>query len=247
MKAELIKLGLTNNEATIYLALLDSGLTTAGTLINKTKLHSNIVYFNLEKLKEKGLVSHILIKKVMHFEVTESTELYEFIKSKKREILKKEELVKKLLPEIEKRRNITKKNYKAVIYSGIPGLKTAMNSIAKKEKDYVLFSSGKGLDLATGKHFRKQWHKKLDESKVKGKVLISENMRGYLKINSSKELTEIKHLPKGHEQNATILVCDNLILNFIWSQEPIVVLIQSIETAETYKYYFDYLWEIAKY
>ncbi|MBI5391010.1 hypothetical protein HZB02_05975 [Candidatus Woesearchaeota archaeon] len=56
----LLKLGLNKNEAKVYLKLLAHGSSTAGNLIKATGFHRNIVYDNLEKLVDKGLVSFIL-------------------------------------------------------------------------------------------------------------------------------------------------------------------------------------------
>ena len=98
MEKNLMRLGLTENEAKVYLALLEIGSTSAGEIIKKTKLHRNIVYDNLEKLIEKGLVSFVLIKNIKHFEVNSSHELWDFIDKQKEEVLEKEVLIKKILP-----------------------------------------------------------------------------------------------------------------------------------------------------
>jgi len=56
---EFIDLGFNRNEAKVYLALARYGHATANEIIKATKFHKNIVYDNLEKLIDKGLVSYI--------------------------------------------------------------------------------------------------------------------------------------------------------------------------------------------
>lgn len=54
------EIGLQPHEAEIYLALLRSGKSTAGPLVTSTKLHRQIVYTALERLENRGIVSHTL-------------------------------------------------------------------------------------------------------------------------------------------------------------------------------------------
>ncbi len=48
-------LGLSEAEARVYLALLETGSTLAGPIIKKTGLHRGTTYQILQRLKEKGL------------------------------------------------------------------------------------------------------------------------------------------------------------------------------------------------
>lgn len=50
LEKQLQKLGFSDNEAKVYLALLEIGFTTTGAVIKKTGLHRNIVYETLDKL-----------------------------------------------------------------------------------------------------------------------------------------------------------------------------------------------------
>lgn len=53
-------IGLTRSESEVYIALLRIGRTTAGPIIRNTGLHRQIVYTALERLEDRGLVSHVL-------------------------------------------------------------------------------------------------------------------------------------------------------------------------------------------
>jgi len=133
MISELTKLGLTLNEAKVYFALLNLGSTNAGEIIKKTKLHRNIVYDNLEKLIEKGLVGFVLIKNIKHFEVASSEELKEYVNRKREEILNEEKIMKELLPQIEKLKISSERKQEATIFRGKKGLKT----ISKSHREIV--------------------------------------------------------------------------------------------------------------
>ncbi|MBU2442745.1 MAG: helix-turn-helix domain-containing protein, partial [Nanoarchaeota archaeon] len=53
-------LGLSEAEAKVYLALLETGSTLAGPIIKKTGLHRGTTYQILQRLIEKGLVSYVI-------------------------------------------------------------------------------------------------------------------------------------------------------------------------------------------
>ena len=55
----LVELGFNKNEAIVLLALLKVGKSDANQIIKATKFHKNIVYDNLEKLIDKGLITFI--------------------------------------------------------------------------------------------------------------------------------------------------------------------------------------------
>ena len=58
--ADLEKLGLNKNEAKVYFGLLKKGQATASELVKSVGVHRNIIYDNLEKLIDKGLVSYVV-------------------------------------------------------------------------------------------------------------------------------------------------------------------------------------------
>ena len=51
------KIGLTNSEIKVYLALIDTGASTVGPITSKSKVASSKTYELLDKLIEKGLVT----------------------------------------------------------------------------------------------------------------------------------------------------------------------------------------------
>jgi len=239
MKEELRKLGLTENETKVYLALLELGSTNAGSVIKKTKLHRNIVYDNLDKLVEKGLVSFVTIKNIKHFETTSSKELKEYIEKEKETILEKESIVKKILPEIDSIRSSKDRKQEATVFKGKKGLKTILEEITKT-KELLVFGTGWGMKETLG-HYYEQWHLRLRRNKIKAKILLPRNRKGlFLKPFNAKYLPEENIIP------STIAVYGERVLNIIWGEEPIAVLIISDKAAESYKNYFKLLWKIAK-
>ncbi|MBU1199737.1 MAG: hypothetical protein KKF46_05625 [Nanoarchaeota archaeon] len=240
MKEELKKLGLTENETKVYLALLELGSTNAGQIIKKIKTHRNIVYDNLDKLIEKGLVSFVTIKNIKHFEATSSGELKEYIEKQKEEILNKEKIADKIIPNIDKLRISAERKQEATIFKGKKGLKTILEEMTKTKDEILVFGTGWGMRETVGSYYE-QWHLKLKQNKIKAKILLPKINRGlFLKPFIAKYLSEINIMP------STIAVYEDKVLNIVWGEEPIAVLIISDKASESYRHYFNMLWKIAK-
>ncbi|MCX6741659.1 MAG: helix-turn-helix domain-containing protein [Candidatus Pacearchaeota archaeon] len=94
------KLGLTENQAKVYLALLRLGSVTAGIIIKETGLHRAYVYEILEKLMDKGLVSHVIQAQRKYFEAANPKKFLEMISEEKQNIQEKEQEIKKNPPSV---------------------------------------------------------------------------------------------------------------------------------------------------
>ena len=95
IKEILKNVGLGSNEASVYLLLLESGLTPAGQLIKKSLLHRNIVYTALDKLVAKKYASMLSQKGINLYRALEPERVIADIK----ETLKQAE---QILPELKK-------------------------------------------------------------------------------------------------------------------------------------------------
>src|SRR3712207_8461596 len=67
MIQELTQLGLTDGEARVYLSLLKIGLSKVGPIVRDSHVSYSKIYDVLERLGIKGLVSHVIIDDVKHF------------------------------------------------------------------------------------------------------------------------------------------------------------------------------------
>lgn len=239
MLDELMRLGMGRNEARVYLALLDTGRTNAGAIIKKTKLHRNIVYDNLEKLIDKGLVSFVLIKNIKNFEIASSKDLEDWIEEQKKEVLEKEKTLEKILPEIDKRRTEIENKQEATIFKGKKGLINVLD-MTTKTKELFVFGTGWGLKETTGT-YNDLWYVKLKKNKVKVKILLPKTRRAKYPL-----VLNVRYLDEEHTIPSTTAVFDDKVLTIIWGKDPTAVLIKSEDVAKLYKNYFKVLWKIVK-
>src|SRR3989344_4358054 len=97
---DLERLGLNRNEAKVYYALLLKGEATAQELVKSLGVYRNIVYDNLEKLKEKGLVSFINIGPKRKFIAEKPEAILDLLESRQQDLNKKVKTAKEMLPVI---------------------------------------------------------------------------------------------------------------------------------------------------
>src|SRR3989338_6519603 len=96
--ALLEKIGLSKGEISVYLALLRLGQTTAGKIVDESKVTRSKIYDILERLKNKGLVSYITKNATKHFSAASPNNIIEYLNKKEQEIQEEKKTVLELLP-----------------------------------------------------------------------------------------------------------------------------------------------------
>src|SRR3989338_978218 len=118
------EIGLSQNEARIYEALLQLGETSVQKISLKSKVHRRNAYDSLAKLIEKGLVSEVFIKGEKHFKAQPPQRLLSLLKEK-------EEMVQKELSGMQAKYEALEEKEEAYVYKGIEGVKNYLNDILK--------------------------------------------------------------------------------------------------------------------
>jgi sugar-specific transcriptional regulator TrmB len=78
----LTQIGLTESEIKVYFALLELETSTIGPIVDKAKVQESKIYYLLERLKEKGLVSFVIKNNVKHFQAADPKNLVRIISDK---------------------------------------------------------------------------------------------------------------------------------------------------------------------
>ncbi len=238
------KLGFNKNEAIVYLALIELGIANAHDLISKTKFHKNIVYDNLEKLIDKGLVTFILEGKKKVFQISSSKNLIEFFEEKEKEILKKKEFAKKIVKEIDKTTKSVKEKQEARIYKGIRGIKSFYNETLDGS-DYIVFGAPHQSIEIMGETFWRNYNLKRNNKKIKVRMIFNPSIKDYGNTILDK-FTEVKYFDKNFEPQTETHVQNNKVGIIVWTKEPILFLIENKDVASSYKKFFEDMWKSAK-
>lgn len=238
------KIGLTGNEISVYLALLEIGSSTTGDIIKKSHLHSSRVYECLEKLQSKGLVSYVVKANRKYFEATNPERLIDYLEEKQKNIEEEKSEVKKIIPELVAKHKITKSIQEANIYSGYKGIRSLLNNLLQELKyggEYYVFGAEGGMRDVLGPYFT-LYQKQKAKFKIKSKVIFGEKARKTKLLEEYKG--DSRFIPSEFSSPTDTFIYDDKIIIFIWNEKPpFAVLIKNKSAAESYKNYFKVLWK----
>ena len=243
------KIGLTESEIKVYLALLKLGTSSKGSLIKESKIAHSKIYEITDKLIDKGLCSTITKNGIKYFMGASPIRLRDYLSKKQEEILQEEKELEKIMPELQSYYNRMPEGVKVEVFIGWKGLETVYASLlemAKKEEEVYIVGAGTGkeeekLELFYTVHGRTAFTKGLQV-----KVIFNESARNYIKkIEKNIKKTYNKKFLFDYTQTEMLIFMDMTAI-IIRRYEPIIVLIKDKETANSFKKYFQELWKIAK-
>jgi sugar-specific transcriptional regulator TrmB len=232
-KTGLIEAGLNKSETEIYLTLLKLGKSTVTKLTQITGIHRTYIYDLIEKLKEKGLVSQIKEENKQYFQAADPERIKEYL-------LEKVENLDKILPELNKLKELTKEETTVEIYKGKEGIKTVMNDILREGKDYFAIGAVKEFEEILP-IFSKQFINNVNKKKIIEKAILEKG----IKILGVKK-KEYKYLPKEHIFLTGMVIYADKIAFFVWQEPYIQILIKNKAITESYLTQFNLLWKLAK-
>ena len=250
MKPETLeKIGLTQGESKIYLALLVVGQSTTGPIVEKSGVSTSKTYKILKRLESKGLVSYITKNNVAHWSPANPQRILDLLEEQEQEIQEKKREVKNSLPSLMKKIDSLREKQQAEVYIGMKG----MISVFNDETNYLKENSNEinyviGITSITKPKFLdffRRIENKRNNLKIKRKYLFGENAKGSQAWIEKSKYCEIKYL-NYPDSPVSINIYGNTSFVNILNDEPIFFVIKSEEVANSFKEYFKILWKIAK-
>ena len=230
MLGKLQKLGLSEKESHIYLALVKLGESTANNLAKQTSSNRTVTYNVFQQLVEKGLVTYVKKDKKRFYRISNPASL-------KTSIAEQEKLADELIIEIDKIKIIPSSFRNVEVYEGLEGMKVVFNEIRKANDLRVLNATGLIFE-----HLR--WGAKhiVKDMEIHGtpRVIANLSMKKTPLVKFKK--TEFKYLPKQAENYATTFIFNNKIVIQVLKDKPFLIKIENKEIFEGYKKDFNVLW-----
>lgn len=240
---ELMLLGLNRNEAVVYLSLLKFGQADAGDIIKDTKFHKNIVYDNMEKLINRGLVTTVVEENRKVFQAAPASALVDMVELRERELAEQKTLAKRLSEQARRLRRSTRM-HDAVVYRGVNGVRAFYSDIIP-EGDYVVFGGPRESLAIMGEHYWLNLNAKLAERGISVKMIFNPSLREYGESIQSKRLT-VRYFVGNFEPLTETQVGRHHVAIIVWTEEPIVCLIRSEVVAASYRKFFEEMWKKAR-
>ncbi len=248
LHSTLPKLGLTENQAKVYTAALELGEASITDIARKAVLKRPTVYLLIEELELMGLISSVRKGKRTVYTAQHPNRLLEIAKSRERQI-------EEIMPDLLALHNAPKEKPKIQVFEGTAGIKLVYDEMYEslgKKQEALFFTDIKALQESSPTA--------LDEYKAQLRKLKNPHIRELNYANNegvrwSKEAAqlmkgrphyEVRTLPTDFEFGMT----DNLIFGsklviFSHKKDVLVIVIDSIEVAKTYRVLFEWAWRSA--
>ena len=139
MIKQLQHLGLSDKEASVYMASLELGSDTVQEIAKRAEVKRANTYTVIEKLMSKGLMSSVEKGKKTLYQVEDPKQLLRLVEEQEEDIKKKEQEFKKHLPELETLFDIAEEKPKVRYFEGKEGL-IAIREDYFKAKNKEVFS-----------------------------------------------------------------------------------------------------------
>lgn len=238
------ELGLTKNEIKIYLFLLKTGEITTGLIISETGIANSRVYESLSSLINQGLVTYNVQKDGKHFQAASPKIFLRLQEERKKKI-------QEIIPNLEELQNKKEGETKTAVYEGYQGFKTAFTKIIEdcpKDKEIcILGFSEPQTKKESLRLFLSNMNLKSAAKKQKLKIILDNSARKTLgKDRKEEKYTEIKYMPEGYISPAAIDVFGDYVYIFLWEEKPFVFMIKNKTIAESFKVYFNFMWNLAR-
>lgn len=237
-------LGLTKGEVRIYLSLLSLGQVSSGPIIAASKISSSKVYEILEKLMEKGLVSHVLKNNTKHFQATSPHKLQDYLEGRKQIIQEQQDQLNHRLPELLARFGAARPFQNAQIFLGkvaVQAMLTDTIADAKAGEQYLWFG-GTGEEYADV--LTKFYRKFALLRKEKGLVVKGIGEEQYRPLLQRTPHAQIRYVDFPTPSNIALFRDTVAIIS--WSSSPIGILITSQDISGQFVKFFHDVWARAE-
>lgn len=231
-------LGLSKNESKVYFALVK--LKTAS--VNEISREANVPRVNaydiIQSLKAKGLVGTITKSNKMFFEPADPVVLSELLEKKKKDISETEKSIYTLKNLFESEQTSQDIN----VFKGKLGIKTVLKDALESKTEILNFGSSGMFPTFYSEYFD-IWESQRANRKIKMRIVASNSIRGKVHV---KKLQSIRFLNLEFKNQTSTFIYEDKVAIFIWTENPIAILIKETAFAESNRNYFESLWKTAK-
>ncbi len=236
MRAEeaLSKIGLSEGEIKVYLAILKLGSVPVNKIKSETHLHRTTIYDFIEKLLNKGFLNYVTKGNVNYYKATHPSKLLDYVKEK-------EETIKDILPDLKKLWDVRREDIVVGTHKGREGVKTLLNDMIKVKKNYIAFGVEDSDWEKAAPFAMAQYLKKEEEIGIKGRLLASEETEFIFGLKQH----EYRYVSDEYFNPTSTVIYGVKTAIVIW--DPLtVIIIENSNLSDSYRKHFEMLWKTAK-
>ena len=245
IQSTLKKFGLTEDEATVYTALLKIIEAPVYTIAREAGLPRTTTYTVLDALAQQGLVLRLKKNNILHYTAESPKQLERLMEEKN-------ELVKSLVPELQALIDTSPFQPGLKIYEGLSGVKTVREDILetlRKEKNKELLSIANDTLYKILPRYFPYWVKKRVEYGISAKLILpysEKNNEHYNNQNNKETRRESRFLPAGIAHDCSINIYGNKVSLLSMDKKITSVVMESKQVAHLFRQFFLFNWDILK-
>jgi sugar-specific transcriptional regulator TrmB len=245
MQKELQQLGFTEKEARAYAALAGLGTTTIGAVERKTRIHKQMLYPLLEKLRQEGVVGVTLHNGRKHFSIADPDILRSRAESQR-------SVAESLVPIIYAEMGTDSAANEIKVYKGVHAVQTFFITKLKQMPERgnldILGAGGEAFMSKIGRPglYLERYDRARIEKKISQRMLMYENQRDTDPVYIVRRFVETRYLPEKFRQPTATHIWPDSISMLFFDDEPRVIEIKSAKIAESFRNYFEMLWKMSK-
>ena len=229
MIKNLQKIGLSEKEAKIYLAILELGPSKIPDIAKKAKIKRTTVYVVVESLIQKGLVSYFKSKNTKKFVAEEPRKLSFILKER-------QDALKQIMPQLQALvKNLAEIRPEVRFYEGREGCLSILEQTLDKPHSEVMYiGSVKDIyKIITREYDFEHYIPARVKKDIKFKALVFFDRDALLLKKTARErLREVKFLPEGYFFPSSMFIFQDKIALLSSIKELIGVVIQSPDLAK---------------
>jgi len=239
IKTALQELGLTSNEAEVYLTLLRSASISVNEIAEKSGLHRQVCYDALERLLEKGFVTFLVENNKKYFQALSPDRIVDYLEKKK-------ESFQQILPDLKEITLLPKEQTKIEVVKGKNVIRIILRDVIKclqeNKGELLMWGVDESKFLEEDKIAIEQYLRDLQRYKLKERLLAREGAKVFFSgMNSSYRLVN-----KEYFNPNPVYIYSGKVVQVIWGEPLHAIIISNSEIYDSYKKHFELLWKIAK-
>lgn len=251
MEKFLQKIGFSEKEARVYLAVLELGSSSVIQIGEKAGVNRGTAYDILESLIKKGLVSYFVKGKKRFFAGEKPSKLINIIESQRenltaqeKELENQKEEIKRILPELKSIYNLPENQPKVRFFEGKDGIKNIYDELLDAKE---IWAYGSVSQIYKTFPWFKEFVRKQVNRGIKVRDLVEKNNET-LEYKKFYQLPkqEMRFLPENIKLKTDNIIYGNKVAMVSYAKELHGVVIESKEIIQTQKQVFEVLWELSK-
>lgn len=223
------ELGLSANEAKLYLLMIQNGSMKANGLAAKSGLQRRTVYDTVAQLEKKGMAGRSQVSGVAFFSPSPPSSLLSFVDEKR-------DSIEKLLPTLSRAYEAEGKASVSVVY-GTQGIKTMLEDILELRADYcVYYGQFQIFDYLP--KFYPIFNEKRVKLGIKARHLSLDSLISRKRAKLV-PLSETKFMDPSQPSIGVWWVYADRVVLFVLGKEPVMIFIKNAELAHTFQNTFN--------